>query len=274
MKKVVAIMGSPRKNGNGAQMTKVIEEELTHLGDIEFTYLFLKDLNLEVCLGCSLCFKRGEENCPFYEKKKNIIKQFDEADGIIFVSSVYSYHINALLKNFIDHYSYLIHRPRFFGKAALIFVVRGDLFKESKNYLKKIAKNWGFNVVTTTGPVEIASVNNKHKIKITNSLKNSTRKFHNALYKTNMVSPKLYDLIFFNIWKLNALNLKEEFIADYIYWKEKGWLHEDYYYPVRINILKRTIALIITKIAVLFMRKVFGGYEIWLNGEQKREKKN
>ena len=42
------------------------------------------------------------------------------ADGLIFVSPVYAHQVTALMKNFIDRFAYVLHRPCFLDKAALI----------------------------------------------------------------------------------------------------------------------------------------------------------
>jgi multimeric flavodoxin WrbA len=42
------------------------------------------------------------------------------ADGVIFATPVYVMNVSALMKTFIDHFSYIYHRPRFFDKKALL----------------------------------------------------------------------------------------------------------------------------------------------------------
>ncbi|MCK4826914.1 flavodoxin family protein [bacterium] len=61
--KILSIMGSPRK-GDSYKITKIFEEKLSALEKVEFKYLFLGDINLEYCRGCSICMKKGEEFCP------------------------------------------------------------------------------------------------------------------------------------------------------------------------------------------------------------------
>ena len=38
---------------------------MRRLWEIEFTYLFLADANLERCKGCFGCISNGEDRCPF-----------------------------------------------------------------------------------------------------------------------------------------------------------------------------------------------------------------
>ena len=63
MIKVVAIMGSPHK-GNSLEATQRFETSLHKLGEVEFEYLHLKDLDLQPCKGCFVCFVKGEDRCP------------------------------------------------------------------------------------------------------------------------------------------------------------------------------------------------------------------
>ena len=43
------------------------------------------------------------------------------ADGLIFVSPVYAHQVTALMKNFIDRFAYVLHRPCFLDIRINIF---------------------------------------------------------------------------------------------------------------------------------------------------------
>ncbi len=58
--KILAIIGSPRRKGNTYKVVSLIEERMKALGDAEFSYLFLKDANLELYQGCWQCLSWGE----------------------------------------------------------------------------------------------------------------------------------------------------------------------------------------------------------------------
>jgi|GEM_PF-5981230 len=49
---------------NTYKLTRKVEESMKQLGDVEFEYVFLKDIDLKTCLGCEFCFDKGEELCP------------------------------------------------------------------------------------------------------------------------------------------------------------------------------------------------------------------
>jgi len=69
------------------------------------------------------------------------------ADGLIFVSPVYAHHVTALMKNFIDRFAYVLHRPCFLDKAALI-ISTTELtgLEDVLDYLEFAARLWGFHV--------------------------------------------------------------------------------------------------------------------------------
>jgi multimeric flavodoxin WrbA len=257
--KVLAVMGSPRK-GNSYKLTLLIEEKLKNKVEIDFEYLFLKDTYLANCIGCHMCIKKGEKFCPLSDDRDLILKKMEEADGVIFVSPVYMFTITALMKNFVDHLAFLVHRPRFFKKPAMIFIHRGDMFKDSIGYMERVARSWGFSVVARLGipdPDDLTPTSKKKSLK---SLEEETDKFLKSLESGNLPSPSLYDLIGFRVWKINALALKKDFPADYQYWEEHGLFDKDYYYQSPINPLKKAIARLLEPLVRMFLRRTFRGY--------------
>ncbi len=257
--KVLAIVGSPRK-GNSYRLTQMIEKRLEDHDDIDFEYLFLKDYDLGNCTGCHACVKYGKDKCPLNDDREIIEKMMLKADGVIFVSPIYNFHITALMKNFVDHLTYAIHRPRFFDKKAMVFIQRGGMFKDAVKYMKKVVHAWGFDVVSTLGIPDLDSLTDKYKKKSIKKLEEATDKFYNGLKENKIPSPSIYDLVWFNIWKTNAEVNKEGMPADYEYWSDKGWLDMDYYYDVRINPMKKSFASIGSFFAKRFMKKIFEGY--------------
>ena len=257
--KVLAIMGSPRK-GNSYKLTQLIEEELKNRGEIDFEYLFLKDTPLANCLGCHLCIKKGENFCPLSDDRDLVLAKMAGADGVIFVSPVYMFTITALMKNFVDHLAFLVHRPVFFKKPAMIFIHRGDMFKESIQYMERVARSWGFSVVARLGIPDPDDMTPKSRDKSLKKLKTETEKFFRVLKSGKLPSPSLYDLIAFRVWKINALALEKDFPADYQYWVEHKLFDKDYYYDAPINPLKKVVARLLEPVVRMFLRRTFRGY--------------
>ena len=60
--KIIAIMGSPRKNGTGTKVVRQIEEVMRRHGEVSFDYLHLLDANLLMCRGCFRASAGGSSN--------------------------------------------------------------------------------------------------------------------------------------------------------------------------------------------------------------------
>ncbi len=60
--KVLVIMGSPRK-GNTYRAAERIREIIQQRVPVDWEYVMLKEVNLEDCRGCYICFEKGEEFC-------------------------------------------------------------------------------------------------------------------------------------------------------------------------------------------------------------------
>jgi len=112
------MIGSPRK-GNTYEIVRRIEDKMMSLGPIEFEYIFLKDAYLGSCCGCQLCFLHGEGACPLGDDRAVMAQKMQEVDGLILASPVYALQVPAVMKNLLDRFAYLFHRPRLFGKKAL-----------------------------------------------------------------------------------------------------------------------------------------------------------
>jgi hypothetical protein len=70
--RILAIMGSPRKKGNGFKVINRIEARMKTLGPVAFEYLYLKDVNLEMCRDCFLCVRQGKEKCPINDEQSEL----------------------------------------------------------------------------------------------------------------------------------------------------------------------------------------------------------
>ena len=63
--KILAVIGSPRINGNTYKTVKMVENHIKELDpNIEFEIIQLANFYLKACKGCYVCLSRGESNCP------------------------------------------------------------------------------------------------------------------------------------------------------------------------------------------------------------------
>ena len=122
MKRILAVVGSPRKNGNTHILVSRIAEGVKAKG-ATVEELFLGDLTIKECDGCHRCWKdricsKNDDMCDIYSK---II----ESNAIIFGTPVYWYGPTGLMKLFIDRFVYFnspANRNKIKGKSAVIAV--------------------------------------------------------------------------------------------------------------------------------------------------------
>jgi multimeric flavodoxin WrbA len=249
--KIIAIMGSPRKFGNSYKIVKRIEERMKESDpNLEFNYLFLRYSHLELCQGCGLCLSHGEDRCPLKDDRKALEKKMLDADGVIFLSPVYAMNVTATMKNFLDRFSYALHRPRFFNQQAMIVCTAGAVgLKEAIDRLAVI-KFAGFNLVHTVGFITpMGPISEKSRKKIDRDITVAANRLYNAMAAGTPASPGLINLIAFRSQQA-AFALSHEYHlsdCDYLYFREKGWLDgkRQYYIDVGVNPLKSLIARII-----------------------------
>ena len=103
MKRILAVIGSPRRNGNTHILVSKIVEGAKAKGAV-VDELFLGDLNIRECDGCHACWK-GKE-CSKDDDMRDIYPAINRSDVIIFGTPVYWYGPTALMKAFIDRFVY------------------------------------------------------------------------------------------------------------------------------------------------------------------------
>jgi multimeric flavodoxin WrbA len=266
--KVFAIMGSPRK-GNSYKITQLLEAKLKNCGAVDFEYLFLKDSHLETCRGCYNCILKGENFCPLQDDRLKIEEKMLSADGVIFVSPNYACGVTSLMKNFIDRFAFIGHRPRFFNQYALAIATSGGPvgLKQTLYSLSYFAGG-GFNFIKKIGimtppfPLPV-----KDAMKTERQITITAQQFYLAMKEKRRPSPTWSQIIQFRafkgIYQSNERIGKEIFPADYQYWTDKGWLNPktDYYISPRLNVFKKMFGRCFEKIIRVYAKKMLSNNE-------------
>lgn len=254
--KILVINGSPIGKGNTWKMTKLLEDKLKQLEEnLEFEYLHLKEANLLGCIGCYRCLMDGEDYCPLKDDRLAIEKKMLNADGVIFASPVYVMNVSWLFKNFIDRFAYVCHRPRFHGIKAVAVSSTGALGTGIVNKIIKFTvESWGFDVVSCFGskfPKGYIPETTLEKISknMVDTAATVAGNFYKALSETHVTKIDVMKLAAFKLQR-SAFGSGDRLKADYNYWKEKGWLEPNcsYYFPAKVNLLKKFLANIISAI--------------------------
>ena len=223
--KVVAIQGSPHR-GNTYDRVERFGEALTGLGDVGFEHIELKDVNLEPCRGCFLCFEKGEAACPLKDDREAIERKIADADAVVFASPVYSMHVTYLMKRFVDRMAYTFHRPRYFGKYAVGLAVSGGVgLKETLSYTKMFAGAWGFEYA---GELRYADPPRNSSLPRFIQSKDRTeevaRRLHGLMRERPVRRLTVNDHLSFHAMRAVYSRLEQFSPTDYAYWKAQGWL--------------------------------------------------
>jgi len=105
--KVIAINGSPKKEGNTYHALKMVGDELLASG-IEFEILHVGHKLLHGCTACGKCAENKDEKCSFGADGLNKwIQMVKVAHGIIIGSPVHYSGIGGTMKCFLDRLFYV-----------------------------------------------------------------------------------------------------------------------------------------------------------------------
>jgi len=105
--KVLAVNGSPRKNGNTASMIRAVFRELEAEG-METQLIHIGGELLRGCTGCRACFDLKNARCVIEDDMINsCIEKMVEADAIILGSPTYFSNLTPELKVLIDRAGYV-----------------------------------------------------------------------------------------------------------------------------------------------------------------------
>lgn len=119
--KVIAICGSPRRNGNTEIMLKETLKGAQKEG-VKTDLIQLSGKNIKYCLGCDGC----KYPCRIRDDMDKIYKKMIGADIIIIGSPVYYCNVSGLLKNFMDRCTCLTHPElKLKGKVGGAITVSG-----------------------------------------------------------------------------------------------------------------------------------------------------
>lgn len=150
--KILILMGSPRKEGNTAQLTEPFINEAKALGaEVETVWLY--GMNIQGCISCRSCQKEWDKiNCAIKDDMGIIFDKVQNADIIVLATPIYSWYCTAPMKAVLDRLVYGMNKyygdevgPSLFeGKKMAIITTCGykpdrgaDLFEEGmKRYCK------------------------------------------------------------------------------------------------------------------------------------------
>jgi multimeric flavodoxin WrbA len=138
--KVLALLGSPRNNGNTSLL---LDEYLRGIEDFdkdaEVTKVFLQEKNIQGCSSCEACrHVTTIGQCAIKDDMQELYPLFCNADVVIYATPIYWWSVSAQLKAFMDRcYALGPIKDSFAGKkAALLMTYGGELPNKGPELVK------------------------------------------------------------------------------------------------------------------------------------------
>ena len=237
--KILAIVGSARKK-HTYESTKKLLRELKLYENTIFEIISLSDYDIKTCKGCKLCIDKGEEFCPLVDQRDEILLKMRNANGVVFASPNYSFHISGSMKVFLDRCAFIFHRPEFFGKSFTSIVAQGIFGGNTIiKYFNFIGNAMGFNVTQGSCVKTLEPITEKRHKRNETILKKQAKKFFNNLKMNAFPIPSYLDLMVFRLSRTSMKKMLTKEYKDYNHYKEKGWFESDFFYPTNLNPIKK-----------------------------------
>lgn len=141
--KVLAIIGSPRKNGNTSAIVHAVCKGAALAGHTTEVF-YLTDLNIHGCIACGTCKTQNIKYCAINDDMQKLYKSIIAADCLVLGSPIYMGQITGQMKTFFDRlYAFMDinnevhHMP---GKKYITITVSGapaETFHSVSDYLNK-----------------------------------------------------------------------------------------------------------------------------------------
>ena len=126
-KKILVLLGSPRKKGNTAALADQIIAGAESAGATA-ERIFLHGLDIAPCQACYACQRPDSEGCAIDDDMQPLYNKLIEADGWVIASPVYWFCMSAQTKLFLDRCFALpaYKKDAFTGKPIAVAMSFGD----------------------------------------------------------------------------------------------------------------------------------------------------
>ncbi|MFW6248292.1 MAG: flavodoxin family protein [Bacteroidota bacterium] len=125
--KIVAVMGSPRKDGNTSQLLgSYLEGIKKTYKKAELLIVYPNEEDIKPCMGCNACKGGSPKVCIIDDDMKQYYKSLIQADVIVLATPVYWFNMSSQLKVFIDRMYGLDLKNFPAGKKLVLLMSFGD----------------------------------------------------------------------------------------------------------------------------------------------------
>ena len=141
--KVLAINGSPRKNGNTQLMIEEAAKPLRR-AKIVVESVSVRDYKVMPCNACEVCYEKPW-NCPIKDDALKILRRMADADGHIIASPVYGAGVTAQLKALLDRSVIACMNQDFKDKVGGAIAVGADSHGGQELTILQITSSFAFH---------------------------------------------------------------------------------------------------------------------------------
>jgi len=174
MKRILGIVGSPRKNGNThVLVSRILEGARCEGADAET--VLLGDLQIGECNGCHACWK-GNHVCSKHDDMTLFYSRIPECDVIVFGTPVYWYGPSAIMKCLIDRFVYFNcpgTRKGIANKTAVIVVpFEEEDYRTSELVVRFFEKSLGYLQMDLVEKVLVPGVTKRGEVRARHDIMN------------------------------------------------------------------------------------------------------
>jgi len=156
----MTLLGSPRKNGNTAQVLTLVEEALKAAGHA-VDRCWMNDYAVAGCQECNQCKAGSVELCGVYDDGIGLLKKIIEADAVVLAAPVFCWGFPGPMKTLLDRMYCLADAEstsRISGKPIALIVTAGGPEKDNADLLVKAYESMtAYMGAVTAGALVIAN---------------------------------------------------------------------------------------------------------------------
>ncbi|HSG26923.1 MAG TPA: NAD(P)H-dependent oxidoreductase [Candidatus Krumholzibacterium sp.] len=124
MKRIEIFNGSPRKNGNSAEMARQLVDRLGR-EKVSCNTTFLYDHEIRPCTDCRAC-KAGDLECVIGDEGAALYRLIEGADTVVVATPIYWFGPSAQTKLLVDRFRPYYGNKRFAGKQLALLLPAGS----------------------------------------------------------------------------------------------------------------------------------------------------
>ncbi|TCL56021.1 multimeric flavodoxin WrbA [Hydrogenispora ethanolica] len=162
--KVMAFIGSPRRDGNTAKIVNAICKGAKESGH-EVDVYNLSEMNHQGCIACDACQLEKVDFCSMDDKLTKLFPQIVKADYLIVGTPIYMLQVSGVTKNFLDRFRPFLkpdltakHLP---GKKYITVTCSGAPAAAFSNVTEYLNQLFGYFGMENAGNIIVGDLNER-----------------------------------------------------------------------------------------------------------------